>query len=345
MSAARRVPKQSLEDALRAGKPNALRRVTDDVDPNLVADTVIDLWGTDPIPSMWHVARTCQQLPARAVDEVLRRLKKVPQRSHAVFLLEAVRMSPAAPHEAWGAALRCFLELNTQYAWGSKQLRERVTRHAAGELLPAMQAAAVAGTNVPLTFLAVLARDASEASLDALLAYFSAAAQPHSDDLLRLRRLKTHAAQTPAMRTFLATVEKGLERRASTSGVLDFARALGLDVKELKVHVMLRSESRNAQNVSGYQGSIDIDSRAARWFHVSLSRVALANITTTYFTTDSLTDRLKVGRCEAQELPAWLAKAQQKLKVRWSKTPHFHGSLRGKKRQAFIDWLFAPSWA
>ena len=138
--------------------------MTDAVDPEVVADAVLALWGDRPTPSMWSVAKESQQLPPRAVEAVLRRLRDVPRRGYAVFVLEGVRVS------TWRDTLRGYLELSTQHAWGSKQVRERVQRHAAGPLLAAIQVAVVASGEVPMTFQAVLARDAS----DALLASFSA---------------------------------------------------------------------------------------------------------------------------------------------------------------------------
>ncbi len=330
---------RAVEDALRAGDVTALRKVTDAVDPEVVADAVLALWGARPTPSMWRVARSCQQLPPRAVEAVLRRLRDVPQRGYAVFVLEGARVTN------WRDTLRGYLDLSTQHAWGSKESRERVKRHAAGPLLPAIQAAAVAGGEVPLKFHAVLASDASDASLDALLASFSAAAEQQSDRLARLRKLKTHAAATDELHGFFEAVERGLDRRASSSGVMAFAQSLGLDGKGLKVRVTLGSTSKNPQNVPEYQGSVVIDATSARWFHVWLSRVSLVGSTSTRFTTGSATDALNVGRCEPEALPAWLAKTQETLNIRWATPPSFYGSLRGKKRQAFIDWLFGPSRA
>lgn len=327
---------RAVEDALRAGDVTALRKVTDAVDAEVVADAVLALWGARPTPSMWRVARSCQQLPPRAVEAVLRRLRDVPQRGYAVFVLEGARVT------SWRDTLRGYLDLSTQHAWGSKESRERVKRHAVGPLLPAIQAATVAGGEVPLKFHAVLASDASDASLDALLASFSAAAEQQSDRLARLRKLKTHAAATDEMHGFFEAVERGIDRRAASSGVMAFAQSLGLDGKGLKVRVTLRSTVK--QNVPMYQGSVAIDATSARWFHVSLSRVSFAGSTSTHFTTDSASDALNVGRCEPHDLPAWLAKTQDTLRIRWA-TPSFYGSLRGKKRQAFIDWLFGPSRA
>ena len=59
---------------------------------------------------------------------------------------------------------------------------------------------------------------------------------------------------------------------------------------------------------------------------------------------ESFRDELGLGRCDAPELPNWLARAQRQLATRW-RVHQVSSTLRGKRRSQFIDWLFAPSRA
>lgn len=343
MSAAKRRLHAELEAALRAGNPRALKDLPDDIDTKLVVDAVMTLWGDYETPSLWHIARNGQAFPEPVIDGVLERLKTVKQRGHAVFILEAVRISTEPLQDAWGVALRAYLELEVaQEAWGSKLVRERIAKYAKSPFLPAIQAAVVAGRDASMRFLAVLAHDASEASLDALVTRFSTVADERSTALARLRQLKTHAANTPEVNAFFEAIENRLDDRAHSSGVLDFMKSIGFEVDAINARVSLNSSDVNRNGVPSIQGSLLIDSASGEWFRVHLSSVSgLADITSTNFTLSGGTDKLGVGRCTPNELPTWLAKTAKKLKITWSSDPHFYGTLRGKKRQQFIDWLFS----
>lgn len=345
MSGAKRRSRAEVEAALRAGSPRSLRDLGDDVDTALAVEAVMKLWGDSETPALWHIARNGQQLPDAVIRGVLERLASVKQRGHAVFLLEAVRLSAEPLQTAWAEALRAYLEVEVaQEAWGSKLVRERVTTYAKSPLLPAFQAAVVAGRDASMRFLAVLAHDASEASLDALVTRFSAVADERSAALARLRRLKTHAARTPEVEAFFEAIERRLDDRAQASGVLEFMRSIGFEVDAVKVRVSINSSDVNRNGVPSIQGSLVIDSASGEWFRVHLSRVSgLADVISTNFTLSGGTDKLDVGRCAPNELPQWLTKTAQKLKITWSDDPHVYGTLRGKKRQQFVDWVFSKA--
>ena len=49
-------------------------------------------------------------------------------------------------------------------------------------------------------------------------------------------------------------------------------------------------------------------------------------------------DELKLGRCDAAGVPAWLAKVASKLGITWG-VPYVRTALRGKKRERIVQWL------
>jgi hypothetical protein len=54
-------------------------------------------------------------------------------------------------------------------------------------------------------------------------------------------------------------------------------------------------------------------------------------------------DALRVGSSSLEELPTWVVKAGKKLGVTWNQDALFAGSLRGKKRDQVVAWLFSRS--
>ncbi|MGV3623628.1 MAG: hypothetical protein ACO1OB_22605 [Archangium sp.] len=344
MSTAKRMPKSEVEAALKAGNPRVLREVTDDIEPQLVIDAVMKLWGDGEAPSfLWHIARHGQGFSESVIRGVLERLKTVKQRGHAVFFLEAVRLSDGPLQAAWANALRSYLEVEVnQEAWGSKLVRERIAKYAKSPLLPAFQAAVVAGPDASMRFLAVLARDASDASLDALVTRFSTAVDDSGSALARLQQLKTHAAKTPEVNGFFEAIEGRLAERTQSSGVLEFMKSIGFEVDEVDLRVSLSSADATKTRLASTQGTVIIDSSSADWFQVHIFRITtLTAHNSTRFTLSECTDKLGLGRCAPNELPQWLQQTAKKLKMAWADDPHFRGTLRGKKRQQFIDWLLS----
>ncbi|GMU61094.1 MAG: hypothetical protein AMXMBFR34_28570 [Myxococcaceae bacterium] len=333
---------------------DTLQRLPDDVDPHLAAGAALSLVASHEYHPAWVFARRCRKLPPPVLRALLEKLPSLtPRRWWAVFLLEAVRDGgdDAALTGAFLTALDALLDVQTTYAWGSKQRRAKLKALASSpRFLPAIQAAVVGDERAPLDLLAVLAADGSEASVDALVPCFSRAHQERSGLLDWLERLKTHAAKTQAMDTLLASVRARLQERNDTSPALDFARSLGLDVAKLSVRVSLGSTALTAGHVPRVQGSVTLDSTSATWLSVHLAVLDGPTGTVsggTSFTNEKLWgDQLELGGCDAAGLPRWLARAQKRLGITWSQPPSFvGGTLRGKKRDAFVAWLFGPSRA
>ncbi len=315
---------------------DALRRLPVDVDPPLVADRLAPLLDGKG-SSVWHFARRCQALPVPVITLLLGRLTEGAPSSAKVFLREFLRGSDAVAAD-WAEALRVLLDLDA-YAWGSKQKRLKLEGVAKNpRALAAIQAAVVGSADAPLVMLAVLALDGSEVSSDALIPIFAGARE---DD--RLARLKTYAAKTPAMQALLGSVHHRREEKEKQSPALQFAReVLGLELTRLDVQLSVSSRELNGSNVPRYQGSLTIDSGWDEWWSMSLSRVTTSgDVVSTHFGADvSRRDALELGTAPLETLPDWLARVQQSLGVRFNTEVDPRGSLRGKKRALFADWLF-----
>jgi hypothetical protein len=103
------------------------------------------------------------------------------------------------------------------------------------------------------------------------------------------------------------------------------------------------SSDERAGTVSRYQGHVKVDSRDAEWFAVSFADIAgvFSRGDMKYTRFDSATlhsDDLKIGRCDAAGIPAWLARVASKLGVTWNE-PYVRTGLRGKKRDRIAKWL------
>jgi hypothetical protein len=236
--------------------------------------------------------------------------------------------------EQWQGALKALLDLQSSYAWGSKQRRGKLKALAENpRFLAALQTAVVGGEHVLDDMLAVLAADGSEASVDALLPRFVAAQKERSELLDQLERVKTHAAKTPAMDAMIKSLQGDLQVRNESSPALELARRIGLEVKKVRVYLRLHSTTVNSRGAPLVQCAVTVDSTRPVWLSVHL--VQLEWDKRTSFTDEEVKDdTLGFGRCEAHELPAWLERARQELGVTWA--PLKSGT---KADDHFARWL------
>ncbi len=323
-----------------------LRALPAGADPWAVANGALHLL-TD-FHSAWRFARNCQSIPAAAIREVLRRR---PVKADAFVIFLHAMVDAAGPDEVveaqWELALRAWLDLQTSYGWGSKQKKQklRALANSPDVVCAAQASAAGGGPLVPIDLLAVLAIDASDASMDALLAHFTVAASDKGYALQRLKKIKTHAAELEPMRAMLAGIDRKLSERSAASPALLLAADMGLgELKALKFSIHLGCEELNAHDVPRYQVSLTVDSQASVWFHFACTHLANAmSMERTQFNSEKVwADALDLGTCDCRELPQWLARAAKKLKVTWAfERVKPHTPLRGKKREAITRWLSA----
>jgi hypothetical protein len=315
----------------------AMRSLPASIDVSLATNVVVKL-----LERIWFVGRMCKALPAPVIRAVLAR--DVPGAPH-LFLRLAVSgdLPDAALQKSWRRALQALLDLDTTYAWGSKQRRAKIAglaRDAA--MLAAIQGTVAHAPKVPLDMLAVLVADGSAASYDALITRIEAAFTTRDARLDVLAQLRTHATKTPELDRLFLELDGALEARNDASPALALGPVMGVGVvTTLFLSVRLSSTRVNRNRVPWIQGSIEIDSRDTCWFSVWVSTVEEdAEGRSTYFSvSDRNRDELGLGTCEPAELPAWLARAAAKLEIEWEPLMLSPTNLRGKKRDVVTRWL------
>jgi hypothetical protein len=275
---------------------------------------------------LWLFAAHCRGLPAPVIHAALGRLVE-DRRSHAFFLRECVpyEADEAETTRAWDAALLALLDLDPSHAWGSQPWREK--RQALADnppILQALQTAAVACESVPLDMLAVLAADASDASVDALMPHVERAiASGQEDAQQRLLRLRTLARSTPAMDAVLARLDAVYKAHPNRKAALGFARELGLgELDTFWFEARFPPPGGEARRLRGYGAELSVDSRSGPWFRVSLEHEgdgAPAPTRRTRFDSKHVHhDGLALGTCTPATFPDWLAAAGRKLQTEWN---------------------------
>lgn len=311
----------------------AMRSLPATIDRKLAARVVMEL-----LPRTFFLGKMCKKLPVPVIREVLSRTSDEP--AH-VFLRIAVPLDGEIA-AAWTKAITALCDLDTTYAWGSKQRKAKIRGIAAdATMLHAVQATVGHVKNPSSDMLAVLVADGSDASYDALISHIDEAVAQNDDRVDTLSRLRTHATKTPALDALFAELDQALDTRNAKSPALALGPIIGLgEVSMLWFDVWLSSTRTTRNRVPWIQGTIGVDSRSPSWFHVNLSAVEPDDSgKSSYFSSKrDGEDGLRVGKCDAAELPVWLATAAKKLKIEWAKLdPRTH--LRGSKRTKLVTWL------
>ena len=319
----------------------ALKSLPEDVDVGLAAQVLGDQFADSR--SVWGVARIHKKLPEPVIRALLQRLEGVV--SPASIFVRAFLAGTTELADAWEQAMYRLLSLDTTYAWGSKQKRAKLEALAAEpKVVEALQASVVTTETMRMDALAVLAIDASEASVDALMPHFERAAREKDQKLDRLLALKKYASPTPAMTAMLARVDAMVGERNSASPALEFAASIGLGAMEkFWFDLFLASDAVNANGVPQFQGGLHFDSGQLHWFSCHLSEVQPASLKfegSRFGTKGVQSDALKLGACEPDRVPIWLEGAARKLRCQWNfEYGRPRTNLRGKKRDQMMAWL------
>ena len=315
--------------ALRAQIHAQIRKLPADVDPVVAADVALEIL----VDSAWLFSRDCKRLPPTVMRELLGRR---PEDATHVYLTLAVDPDEpdAALAKSWARAIQGLADLETITSWHSPQKRAKVAALADNEhLLHAIRGASANGNNVSNNMLAVLVADGSDESIDALVPHL----EPIGDRLDAMRMLRVHAKTTPRLMAMFAQLDHEAEQAGSPAQRI--ARLVGLP-HEKQFWFTAKVYSVSLDGIPAVQVDLAVDSRKAAWFEVSVAKVARGTIAGyTSFTHDQLQgDPLGLGRCDAGDLPTWLVKVANKLRVTWD-TPLISSSVRGSKRTRISEWL------
>ncbi|HEY6037938.1 MAG TPA: hypothetical protein VIV58_26845, partial [Kofleriaceae bacterium] len=195
------------------------------------------------------------------------------------------------------------------------------------------------GSDVTLDMLGVLALDGSPESIDALLPHLDPALVAGDVRLDLIQRLRKYAAETPAIQAILSEVDATLAQRAAASPALALPPVIGIgELDTFWVHVWVTFSPVARAPGPPIQGSVSIDCRRTNWFHVHLSRTTVHGGRTGFTADNQTIDDLGLARCDAANLPAWLAASASKLGMRLE-VGKPRTNLRGKNRQRLIAWL------
>lgn len=334
--------REEAERRLREGADaETLKRLPPDVDHLLVVPTVIEILER----SCWGFGRSCQRLPPIVVEAVLDELAGRPDLSWGTFLRAFVAEDEGRELQTtWKEALLAMLSLNTSYQFGSAKHKAKILSVAQDPrgLEAARAVAASAGVDqaVPRGMLSVLLLDGQEASLDALLPTLDRAMARKDAGLDQLLRLARVSSDDPRLQALLDGAVGAQKARAATSPGMELAVYLFGDDHPTTLWVARyfgSSEHGDAWGVPRIQGHVSIDSRKASAFSISISEGWERR--TVFDANEGFVDDLGLGRCDAvMDLPAYIRRAEKKLKVVWDWGDP-SSSLRGKKRTRMAEWL------
>jgi hypothetical protein len=290
--------------------------------------------------SYWIVGNRAAITPA-FVRELLGRDSALPR--HTMLKLAVpLDCSDDDLMQRWTWAADALRGLDLTYAWGSKALRARVRELARDPgILAAIQGVVGLTESPPATMLAVLVADGGDASIDALIPHLGGALETRDSRLDWLRRLRTHAADTPRLDALFAELDTTYDERNATSPALALGPIIGIgEVDELWFDAGTCSVEVGSGGASRVQGGVAVDSRRPAWFGAHLSVRQGGDYTFASYGLDASgdDDRYDLGPCVPAELPAWLARAATKLGIAWMPFAP-RTSLRGKKRARLEAWL------
>ncbi len=302
--------------------PNAARK-----DPSTIAEYARE--------GHWFIARQCR------TPEVIRAvLGHLEDRRDAATLFMRASVTGPEVSEQWVEAIDALRTMeNPEIArsdkWGSAKRRANIRAIAANpRLVEGVRTAVVGATNrLDIDWFAVLAADASEASIDALLPHV-ARALDHDGELLDVLLAVVEKAPDPVVLQRLSDALKPVRTsRVTAAGVSALAAHLGVTSERVRFHAELFADG-HAKICAWVK--LGVDGRSALPVVGSLSVGQPL-----HGTTASEGDAPEVTALTGQELEASLellraAATSSSLVWRWCE---LHTNLRGQRSRRLAEWL------
>ncbi|MFT3692984.1 MAG: hypothetical protein QM831_07575 [Kofleriaceae bacterium] len=274
---------------------------------------------------------TSPESPA-AIRRLLRRNKR--DAEHVILqLIVPLDADDSTVASQYVRGQRVLHDLRT-YVWGTAQKKKKLAGLAADRAaLVAIRGAAARGTHVTLSMLGVLALDGEPDSIDALLPHLDPALSKADHRLDWIKGLKKLPITSPAVKKILAEVDDTLAARNAVSPALALGPVIGIgEIDVLKFDCRFHTSGRT-------DGGVQVDSTKASWFHVWVRTGEFDSGKETSFRNDRVIENsLKLGACDAKDLPAYFARAQIALKCKFQWIAPYT-NLRGKKRDQLMTWL------
>lgn len=299
-----------------------LARLSPGVDARLVEHAMRVVF-----PHTMH--RTCARLPAayealawRVIDDV--------DTPEATFFRARGRLREAA---AWYAETE-------RVEAGARHRGRLVALCGDAEALEAARVAVVRHGLRAERLLPVLAFDGSDESTDALIDVAHAALESRGQTLDALGERLLPFARGPRMEALATTVRRALDARGDASPLRGFFARFGATGRKprLEVHAPAAPRSPWCRLVvvldAGRAPSVEV--------RVFRQRVARLGEVTRWEDGALVEDALGLGApADLDALPAWLAQAARRLRVRWlAEGAVVTSSLRGRGRQEALAWLW-----
>ncbi len=315
----------------------SLRALPADIDVEIAVNAITKL-----IDNTLYLGRHCTQLPPAVIRGVLAR--NHPSTTHIFLKLAVDEEDDRELVTRWQRALAALRDLDTTYAWGSKQYRAKIRGLATDpHVLAAIQGTVANSSRVELHMLAVLAADGSEASVDALIPHLDVDTTSVAPRLEILTKLRTHAARTPFLDALFCEIDSALANRSATSPALAVGPLLGIGAPD---PLWFTVSFIGKQGDYAFNGNLTVDSRKVCWYSVALigDSSTTARNYTAFNSSGEVTDSLGLGTCEIAELPAWLERSAIKLKLvarrgRLWRVGRVRTHLRGAHRDRITAWL------
>ena len=264
-----------------------------------------------------------QKLSLERIEQTLAALESESGFSSA-FVREAMRFAPSAGDARrahWAQTIAMLSKAGRQYSTGDEAFRETMSLFLKTPWLIAASQAAMVAAPSPVVVAAVLAKEGSEASYDALMTELDRAVRDGDRWSLhyRLKPLARYATKNASWLALEKAVRDELAGRDEKLAETSFARALGLSVKLL---------SFSLQTVGRVAGK----EPAHLWLTIDDKRKSLSVHVTPIRATDQPSDIAQLAR--------WLVGFNLTNVLTWDwGQSRIRSSLRGRPRDAFFAWL------
>ncbi len=277
------------------------------------------------------------RLPAEYVPVAWRVIAKL-KTGQARFLQSFEGDDPTERLHAGGACLVALGALCGLGALGTAKKLDAVAKNA--NAVAAAQAAVVATGGEHAGFVALLAHDGDDASIDALIPVIDHALKNGGKELDRLADL-LRSARGPRLATIRRELEAALAKRNDDAPVLALARSFGERGARMKLDLQIDSVQRGAWRTRKASAWIVLDSTRMPNVAATVSWNAYNHLSTHWEDGTLVRNVVKVGAPRGlEDLPRWLAASAKKLGIRWDRaTLRVTSTLRGKVRNAAVAWL------
>ncbi len=290
----------------------------------------------------WSPAECLDRLPDEYAPIAWRTLAKATKdNAEAAFL---VAYDPDRTPERLRAGSKWIKQL---HMIDDKRNRHRVATLCGDKVAVAASRVAVIEHGVePPQFLAILAHDGKPDSVDALVEVIHQATTAQDESLDALFEWFVPFARGTKMVTLAEELKASRDARGEASSVQELAARFGVEGKT-RFKLELSIDSRQVQQGLTRKATahVGLSSHALPNVDLMISRNLWNSVLTWYEDDTKRCDDNGLGKpASLDDIPRWVAASAKRLKVTWDRdTLRIQSTLRGKARQAAVDWFLGGS--